>query len=161
MFFLCIICFALFLTMSVEAYRIQFFETVKTIREDSILYSYFKNTDLDKFQIYEPEYIPKGYEETERTEADTLFRVVYENSLGEMITWDQMLVLNGGNLVMDSEYDSQITKEIYGDEVIISLYSDGYIGAYYEHGEYAYLLTADNLSVKEVCHMLESMQSKR
>ncbi|MGN0426582.1 MAG: DUF4367 domain-containing protein [Agathobacter sp.] len=145
-------------TMSVEAYREKFFETVKTIWEDSILYSYLKSMDTEEFQIHEPGYIPEGYRETERIEVDTLFSVVYENSIGEMITWDQMLVLNGGSLVVDSEYDSQITKVIYGDEVIISLYSDGYIGAYYEHGEYAYMLTADNLSAEEVCLMLESMQ---
>lgn len=145
-------------TMSVEAYREKFFETVKTIWEDSILYSYFKSTDTGEFLINEPRYIPKGYKESERIESDTLCSIVFENSIGEMITLDQVLVLNGGSLVVDSEYDSQIVKEIYGDEAFIFLYSDGYIGAYYEHGEYAYLLTADSLSVEEVCFMLESLQ---
>lgn len=151
------ICSVFLLTISVEAYRIQFFETVKTIWEDSILYRYLKKTNIGEFQISEPSYIPQGYEEAERIESDTMFSVVYENDLGEIITWDQMLVLDGGNLVVDLEYDSQIVKIIDGDEADIFLYSDGYVGAYYEHGEYVYLLTAESLSIEEICSILGSI----
>ena len=83
---------------------------------------------------------------------------MYENSLGEMITWDQVMVTDGGTLVVDSEYDSQIAKEINGKAAIISLYSDGYAGVYYENDEYAYLLTADNLSIEEICCIIESIE---
>lgn len=48
-------------TMSVEAYRIQFFETVKTIWEDSFFYTYFTEEKDIGFQKREFEYLPDGY----------------------------------------------------------------------------------------------------
>ena len=44
-------------TMSVEAYRIQFFETVKTIWEDSFFYTYFTEEKDIGFQKREFEYL--------------------------------------------------------------------------------------------------------
>ena len=75
-----------------------------------------------------------------------------------MITWDQVLVTDEGSLVVDSEYDRQIVKEINGSTATIATYSDGYMGAYYEFGEYTYILTADNLSMDEICSMIESIK---
>lgn len=158
-FFTGIIGAALVLTMSVEAYRKEFFEAVKTIIEDTVLYKYHVSTaETEEFVINEPKYIPEGYKEIERTESNILCSIVYENEIGEMITWDQTLVLNGDSMIIDSEYDSQIIKEICGEEAFLFLYSDGFIGAYYEKEKYVYLLTADDLSVEEVCNMLESLQ---
>ena len=56
------------------------------------------------------------------------------------------------------EFESQIEKEINGSSATISLYSDGYTGVYYEFGEYAYMLTADCLSMDEICSMIESIK---
>ncbi len=158
LFTVCAISLLFLLSMSVQAYRIKFFETVKTIWEDSILYSYFTDIEIEDFHINEPQYIPQGYKEIERIVTDHQLSVMYENSLGEMITWDQVMVTDGGSLVVDSEYDSQIVKEINGKAAIISLYSDGYVGVYYENDEYAYLLTADNLSIEEICCIIESIE---
>lgn len=162
-FTVCAIGLLFLLSMSVQAYRIKLFETVKTTWEDSILYRYFTDIEdiemeAEEFHINEPQYMPQGYKEIERTVTDHQLSVMYENSLGEMITWDQVMVTDGGTLVVDSEYDSQIAKEINGKAVIISLYSDGYAGVYYESDEYAYLLTADNLSIEEICCIVESIE---
>ena len=40
MFFVSILCIGLIVTLSVEAYREKFFATLKTLYEDSVLYSY-------------------------------------------------------------------------------------------------------------------------
>lgn len=157
-FTVCTISLLFLLSMSVQAFRIKLFETVKTIWEDSILYSYFTDIETEDFHINEPQYIPQGYKEIERIVTDHQLSVMYENSLGEMITWDQVMVTDGGSLVVDSEYDSQIAKEINGKATIISLYSDGYVGVYCENDEYAYLLTADNLSIEEICCIIESIE---
>lgn len=63
---ICVISFLAILSMSVKAYRVKFFETIKTIWEDSVLYSYFTNQNQQTFQCYEPSYIPEGYQETDR-----------------------------------------------------------------------------------------------
>ena len=46
------------MVVSVEAYRIQFFETVKTIWEDSFFYTYFTEEKDIGFQKREFEYLP-------------------------------------------------------------------------------------------------------
>ncbi len=157
-FILCIFSLLFLLSMSAHAYRIKFFETVKTMWADSILYSYFTDTDIVDFQINELKYIPEGYKEIERIVTDKQFSVIYENIHGEIITWDQVLITDEGSLIIDLEYDSQIVKEINGSLATISLYSDGYTGVYYEFGEYAYMLTVEHLSIDEICAMIESIK---
>lgn len=154
----CIISSIFLLSMSVQANRIKLFETVKTMWGDFVLYSYFVDKPQDDFVCNEPEYIPAGYQETDRIITEHWFSITYENEYGEMIIWDQMLILDGGNLVVDSEYDTQVVREINGDNAIISVYADGYMGAYYEHGAYVYLLTAEKLSIEELCSMIESIK---
>ncbi len=104
------------------------------------------------------EYIPAGYQETDRVLTQSIFSITYENCAGEPIIFDQMLALDGGSLVVDSEYDTHVVREIKGDNAIISMYADGYIGAYYEHGAYVYVLVADKLSIEELCSMIESIK---
>lgn len=156
-FLFCIISSMFLLSMSVQANRIKFFETVKTIFEDSVLYSYFVNENQESFVCNEPEYIPAGYQEIDRVLVERLFSITYENEYGELITWDQMLIQDGGSMVIDSEYDTQIVREIKGDKAIISLYADGYVGVYYEHGKYVYMLTADSLPIEEIYSIVESI----
>ena len=81
--------------------------------------------------------------------------MVFENSLGEMITWRQLLVSDGDSVVMDTEYDSQMTCEVEGKFVTVCLYSDGFKYAYCENERYVYLLTADNMAIDEICKMFQ------
>lgn len=155
--FICVFGLLFILTMSVQAYRIKLFETVKSIWEDSVIYSYFTGQNQETIQCNEPGYIPEGYQEKNRTISDQLFSVLYINEKGEMITWDQMLVQDEGKLVVDREYDEWIVKEINGKTVMICLYDNGFVMAYYEDDRYAYVLTADNLSLDEVCLVFDSV----
>ncbi len=41
--------------------------------------------------------------------------------------------------------------------MVISLYLNGFMNACCEYGEYAYVLTADNLSIDEVCMIFDSI----
>lgn len=155
--FICVISLVFVMAMSAQAYRIKFFETVKSIWEDSILYSYFTGKNQGAIQYNEPKYIPEGYQETDRTESDQLLSVIYINGEQEMITWDQMLVQDGGAFVADNEYDEWIMKETNGYTVMAYMYDDGFIMAYCEHEKYVYVLTADNLSFDEVYSMFDSI----
>ena len=155
--FVCVCSSLLIITMSVQAYRIKFFETVKSIWEDSVLYSYFSDQGPNSIQCNEPGYIPEEYQETERIILEHWFSVTYTNEDGKTITWDQMLVQDEGELIVDIEYNQQIIKEINGKYIVISQYLNGFINAYCEQGEYAYVLTADNLSIDEVCLIFDSI----
>lgn len=146
------------MTMSVEARRVRFFETVKTILEDSMVYSYFTDQEQGTIQYVEPGYIPEGYWEMDRLMLEDWFSVIYTDEDGNTITWDQMLVQDEGKLTVDIEWDQQIIKEVNGKNVIISLYLNGSVNAYCEYDKYVYLLTADNLSIDEVCMMLENTE---
>jgi len=155
--FMCVISSIFVITMSVQAYRTRFFETVKSIWEDSILYSYFVDENQGNIQCNEPGFVPEGYQETERIVLEHWFSVTYTNKDGKVITWDQMLVQDGGGLTADIEYEQQVIKEVNGKNVVISLYLNGFVNAYCECGEYAYVLTADNLSIDEVCMIFDSI----
>lgn len=145
------------ITMSVEAYRLRFFTTVRSIMEARILYSYFTDKDQGTIQCKEPGCVPEGYQETERIMSEHWFSITYTDEDGNMITWDQFFVQDGQELIADAEYDRQITREINGNIAVILLYLEGDAYAYYEQGECVYVLTADNLNIDEMCSMLESI----
>ena len=155
-FLICIVSALFVVTMSVEAYRNKFFETIKTILEDSISYFYFSDVEIQEFLDKEPEYIPKGYKDIHRISTNKLLSITYENSLGEQIVYDQMLIEDGANIIVDSEYDNQELIIVNGVAVTLFLYHDNYICAYCEHKECVYVITADNLDIKEIYAMFES-----
>ncbi|MCM1065850.1 MAG: DUF4367 domain-containing protein [Eubacterium sp.] len=155
--FVCVISTLFVITMSVQAYRIKFFETVQSIWEDSILYTYFVDQNPGTIQWNEPGYLPEGYQETEKIILEHWFSVIYTDGDGNTITWDQMLVQDEGKLTVDIEWDQQVIKESSGKNIMISLYLNGSVNAYCEHGKYVYLLTADNLSIDEICRIFDSV----
>jgi hypothetical protein len=155
-FFIGVMGALLIATMSVEAYREKFFETMKTFYSDSVLYHFFSNQEEVSFQNREPNYIPDGYDERERIESVISLIIIYENNLGEQIVWEQKLVVDGSNMVLDLEYDSMETREIDGSTAFVYSYSDGYVMAYYEHEQYVYYITADRLESEELFHIISS-----
>lgn len=156
--FLCIIGVMFAMTMSVEAYRIKFFQTVQKIWEDSIIYTYFTDEEDQSFHSKEPQYVPEGYVEVSRVSTDDMLNIVYENDDGEQIYWDQIRVTEASHSVLDSEYHTQITTVIKGGVVNVSQYEDGYMIAYYEKGAYVYIIYANNISLEELTKIFESIK---
>lgn len=150
---ICVVASVLLLSLSVEGNRIKFFDTVSTMLESSVLYTYFTDEEEGEFQAREPGYLPEGYRETERSLSDIHMYLVYENDRGEMITWEQILVSAGASVGMDMEYDVRETKEVNGKFVVICSYFEGDKYAYCEYKESVFILTADNLTVNEICKM--------
>lgn len=142
-----------FLTMSVEGNRSKFFETVRTMWEDSELYTYLSDAQEGEFQEREPTYIPEGYKEIYKDLSDIHLLLIYENDVGEVISWEQMAVSDSAGVVVDNEYDSKVVQEVNGKFVTVCIYADGFKYAYCEHKEYVYILTADNLAVEEIYKM--------
>ena len=150
---ICVVTSILLLSLSVEGNRIKFFETVSTMLESSVLYTYFADEEEGEFQAREPGCLPEGYRETERSLSDIHMLLIYENERGEMITWEQILVSAGASVGMDMEYDARVTKEVDGKVIVICSYCEGDKYAYCEYKEYVFILTADNLTVDEICKM--------
>lgn len=156
--FIGVIGITLIVTMSVEAYRVKFFETIKTFFEDSVLFSYFVSQETEMFQNNEPTYVPEGYSEVNRIENEIDLIIIYENKIGEQIVWEQKLVSHSSSILFDTECDSQETRNIKGAEAIVYSYLDGYSMAYYEYEQYAYIITADNIMIEELFKIIDSMK---
>lgn len=157
MFFVSILCIGLIVTLSVEAYREKFFATLKTIYEDSVLYSYSSREENMILEITEPRFLPKGYVEKERMENGVSINIFYENSMGEQITWEQMLIDDGSSIILDTEYDTQVQRIVNGHTATVYFYEEGNSMAYYEADNYVYLITADQLTENEILEILASM----
>lgn len=137
-------------TMSVEAYRIEFFAKVKTIFEDSFEYKYYVEEDSEGI-IYEPQYIVEGYELIRHDENDISSIYEYYNyKTNQQYNLTQELVTDGKNVVFDLEYDSLEKIEIGEFNIDIYRYEDGYIRAYLEFGQSVFIVEADNLSEEEI-----------
>lgn len=157
-FFICLLCATLAVVMSVEAYRNKFFETIKTFLGDAYELRYETDEAPAQIEEYkEPAYIPQGYREIERIQNANTLSIVYENDAGNMIVWEQDLIVEGGALVIDSEYDSEVAETINGMNVTLYIYNEGYVAAYFEKSYYAFYLSADYMNVEEIKKMIESM----
>lgn len=158
----CIISSMLVVTMSVEAYRIKFFETLETIYRKAIVYTYTDEDEEAEFRILEPTYIPEGYHEyQEEIILGHSINYIYENEDKEWITWRQLMAHEGLTVGVDLEYDKEEKVEINGAIASVRTYDYGRCYIYYEYENYVILLSADNLSTEEAVKILESIQYKK
>ena len=147
-------------TMSVQAYRSHFFETVKTAWEDSTLYTYLvgengeSESDEFQFQAMVPKVIPQGYEIVEETKGELRYSLLYENDRKEILDWNQEKVTDTLSLVMDTEYEWEKIVKKNGRDVTIHGYSDGYKIVYYEYEMYIFTVYADNVEISDILAML-------
>lgn len=158
----CIFSSMLVVTMSVEAYRIKFFETLETIYRKAIVYTYTEEDEEAEFRIIEPTYIPEGYHKYQEVIfSGQEIHYIYENEKNEWITWEQMLADEGLTLIVDLEYDEEEKVEVNGAIASVRTYDYGRCYIYYEYENYVILLSVDNLSAVEALKILESMEYKK
>ena len=155
---LCVLGVSLAVTMSVDAYRSKFFQTVQEIWEDSVVHTYDVGEEGQEFVPHEPSYIPEGYEEVSRYIADGTLSVEWSNMAGEDIYWDQVVVEQGTWNTLDADYKMMVTKKIDGSVLVIYYYEGGFVNAYYEVGQYVYMLSADNLDEEEISTIFKSIE---
>lgn len=155
---LCVLGVSLAVTMSVDAYRSKFFQTVQEIWEDSVVHTYDVGEEGQEFVPHEPSYIPEGYEEVRRAASDTAMAIEYVNSEDNYIYWDQEIVQSGNWNALDVKYDIQ-TVELHNNGIVyIYTYQNGYINAYYETEQYVYAIVADDLEAEEIIEMFDSIE---
>lgn len=153
---LCILGLGLAVTMSVDAYRSKFFQTVQELLgDDSALHTYDIGENRDNFVPHEPTYIPEGFEEIGRYEAENVLSIEYMNNEGGYLCWDQTYVEQGLWNTLDTNYEKQVNQKLKDGILTISYYKDNYISAYYEEGEYVYIVTSINLSDEEIINIFK------
>lgn len=156
--FLCVIGVGLAVTMSVDAYRSKFFQTVQEIWEDSVIHTYDVGEEGQEFVPHEPSYIPEGYEEVAREDNIRALYIQYQNEEGQNIYWDQDLASTGIANSLDIEYQRVETKKISRGIIYIYYFEEGSIGAVFETEQYIYILTADSLTDDCIYKMIESIE---
>lgn len=154
---LCVLGVSLAVTMSVDAYRSKFFQTVQEIWEDSVVHTYDVGEEGQEFVPHEPSYIPEGYEEVRRDEHDEYLAIEYMNANNNYICWDQKRIKDGTWNILDYEYERQVIKKYDNYIVSIFFYEDEFIRAYCETDQYTYILTADKLCEEEVYTIFENI----
>ncbi|MBO5082330.1 MAG: DUF4367 domain-containing protein [Lachnospiraceae bacterium] len=152
---LCVLGVSLAVTMSVDAYRSKFFQTVQEIWEDSVVHTYDIGEEGQEFVPHEPSYIPEGYEEVRRIETDRTLNIEYQKDY-TYLYWDQYEITDGTWNILDN-YKEQVIAEIDGGYIIINLYDKDIVRAYYEKEQYIYVVSAENVSVEEVIFIFESI----
>lgn len=156
-FILVVISSVFTITMSVKAYRVHFFETVKTIWEDSFFYTYFTENDEIDVEKYNFNYLPEGYKLLESSGNDNTITTIYENKNGEQLIIDQHLVSDKREIMFDLEYSTEREVDVKGINLDIYRYEDGFASAYYEYGNTVVIISADNLSDNEFIQIIENM----
>ncbi len=156
--FLCVIGVGLAVTMSVDAYRSKFFQTVQEIWEDSVVHTYDVGEEGQEFVPHEPSYIPEGYEEVRRIETENSISIEYVNKDNDYICWDQDLVSTGIWNILDKEFQTYNTQVISRGVLTIYYYEDGTKSAFFESDQYVYILTTNRLDEETISYILESIK---
>ena len=150
---------ALTVTISVQAYRLEFFKTIKKVFDDSYSYTYEMTTTNNDEELVECklDYIPEGYELEDESGIAIVHTWIYENAENSQILIDQHLVTDSLDILLDLEYDSEEEFEIGENILKICWYKDGSSYAYYEYDNCVILMFLDDLSSDEIVKIAENM----
>ena len=145
-------------TMVARANLDVLFKKIEVALEDSSMFVYDEKTDSYIFNMYEPGYVPEGYEEVYRVIDEKNISLSFENKNKEMIHWKQYVVKKGMITGEDSEYEDILEKEYAGDNVKIYIYESGMKRLRYEMGNYVLTLISDNISIEEMYEIIKNMK---
>ena len=134
------------------------FKKIEVALEDSSMYVYDENSDMHFYTLYEPTYVPEGYEEISRCVDDKNITIYYGNNENEIIYWTQCVVMEGPIVGSDDEYDDIIIKEYKGDNIHIYIYQSKTNRLLYEMGNFVFCIKSDNISLEEIYEMIKEMK---
>ena len=146
--------------MSVEAYRVKFFEIVTEVWEEftSIIFKSKDHiNDNNKLIPAIPEYIPKGFSILEESTSEHLYRVIYINENNREILYEQR-ALSYGEIILDTENIKTETMEI-GNQKITLFVNKGVNQIYWDDSSYSYTLIS-SINKDEIIKMAKSILEK-
>lgn len=130
------------------------YETIKTIWEDSFLYSYFKKSDVELVVMYEPTYIPEGYELVKKTENIWNYNWVYEKEDNSIHLW-QRIIEHVSEFIVDSDFIKEEIVRVQDMDIILYYYEDGSICSYCEYLNSTFTIHANKLNQEELIKIYE------
>lgn len=145
--------------MSVEAYRIRFFEFVTQVWEEltSIVTHSDDNADHDTLVLASPSYIPKGYTILEQTSNEYKYSIIYIDESGAEIYYLQKLS-SQSEFIFDTE-DVQPKEINIGGSVGYLIINKGVTQLYWYDNYNTYTLIS-SLEENEIIKMAESIKNK-
>ena len=145
-------------TMVARANLDVLFKKIEVALEDASMYVYDEKTGTYSYTLYEPDYVPEGYEEVLRVIDDKNVFIQYSDKEKNTIYWKQIIVKAGVISGTDGEYDDVIEKEYAGDNIKMYIYESGSKLLIYEMGNNIFTMKVDNLSVEEMHEIIEKMK---
>lgn len=145
--------------MSVEAYRVRFFEFITTIWEEftSMTIHSDGNAELDVLTPVESSYVPQGYKVYEQKINQYENIIIYTDADGREIYYTQQLATQS-EYIFDSENVDIETIEI-GDQILYQLQNKGVIQLYWYDKYYVYSIIAQ-IEQAELIKMVETIITK-
>lgn len=159
--FLIFVIIAFATTMSVEAYRVKFFEIVTEVWEEftSIIFKSKDHiNDNNKLIPAIPEYTPKWFSILEESTNDHLFRIIYISENNKEIFYEQR-VLSYGEIILDTENIETETMEI-GNQKVTLFINKRVNQIYWDDSSYSYTLIS-SINKDEIIEMARSILEKK
>lgn len=143
-------------TMSVEAYRVRFFEVITRVWEEftSITFKSEKEIIDRKLIAINPDYIPEGFSILEEDVNDYVNTVIYENESNEEIIYEQSLISNG-EIIFDTE-DVEVETMNIENQTINFFTNKGVSQIYWNDDLYIYTLNSA-IDIEETLKMAKSI----
>lgn len=142
--------------MSVEAYRVRFFEFVTDIWEEltSIVIHSDENANHDILTPISPSYIPEGYNVLEQTSDKYENTIIYSNANGLELYYSQRMATQS-EFILDSE-GTETEKITIGSQEAYLIANKGTVQLYWHDDESVFSLIG-NLYKTELIKMAESI----
>jgi hypothetical protein len=142
--------------MSVEAYRVRFFEFVTEIWEEltSIVIHSDENADHDTLTPISPSYIPKGYSVLELTSDKYENTIIYINTNGLELYYSQRMATQS-EFILDSE-GAETEKITIGSQEAYLIANKGTVQLYWHDDDSVFSLIG-NLDKTELIKMAKSI----
>lgn len=143
-------------TMSVEAYRVRFFEVITEVWDEftSIVFKSEEEINDEKLVAVNPEYIPEGFSIVEEELSDYINLIVYTNSNNIEIIYEQSLI-SDGEIILDTEGVEVKTTDIENHE--ISYFSNkGVNQVYWNDDNYTYAFIS-SIDIEELFKITKSI----
>lgn len=143
-------------TISIEAYRLRFFEVVTKVFQEFTSISFKTDEDVTDMELIKntPQYIPEGFEILEEDINEYVYRVIYVNMDNEEIVYQQNIISNG-EILLDTEGVTPKTMKI-GDQKIDYFTNKGVTQLYWNDDLYIYLLISTT-GLEKLTKMAESI----
>ncbi len=147
--FLIFVTIAFATTMSVEAYRVKFFEVVIEVWEEftSMIFKNNKNINDKKLIPAVPEYTPKGFSILEENINDYVYSIIYVNENNEEIFYEQRII-SQGEVLLDTENIEVETIEV-DNQAIILFTNKGVNQIYWSDDSYSFTLIS-TINIEEL-----------